>query len=146
MQPVPRTSVSVQGIECVLGGERFVLDSTLVERVIEYTVSSLPLARTPIVGLATMGTSVILSVRFFGDAQPGKREGVKGVLLVPRGKGRVRWAIEVDEVRSFVRVNVDHTRQIPSRPWLVATGDETQRLTWLDVERMMRELGDGERA
>jgi hypothetical protein len=141
MQPVSETKV--QGIECVLRGERFVLDSALVERVIEYTVSSLPLARTPIVGLATMGPSVILSVRTFGDAEPGKREGVKGVLLAARGKGRVRWAIEVDEVRSFLQVDIEG-RRAPESPWLVSTGDEA--VTWLDAERMMRELGDGERA
>jgi hypothetical protein len=144
-----------------------VLDSALVDRVIEYAVSPLPLACTPIAGLATVGPTVALSLRFSRTVAgvrlvEGRRARVKGVLLVPRtrgGKGtsHARWVVEVDEVRSFVRVRVGvggEQGSDPDRsPWIVPAtalasggGGDVRSLAWLDADRMMRELGDGELA
>ena len=113
-----------RGLECRIGERPFVLDARLIEQLIELSVSPLPLARAPISGMAAHDDALVVVLRL----EPGvggltRREGVKAILLTERAAGQARWALEVEEVRSFVDVAAD------------ARGDD-----WLDVDRLMGEL------
>jgi hypothetical protein len=157
-----KSNTPVEGVECVIGDEHFVLESVLVDQVIECAVSPLPLAlsRWPISGLAIWGESIVVSVRLGSASESerptGRRERVKAVLLVGQRTDGARWAVEVDEVRSFVRVEVEAGPNdggqyfVPAS--LVCSAHETtsrrsvslasgeRRLSWLDAERLIDDL------
>ena len=117
----------MRGLECRIGTRPFILDASLIDQLIVVSVSPLPLARAPISGLAAHDDGIVVAVRLEPDHGDGtRRDGVKAVLLTERADGQTRWALEVDEVRSFVDVDVD------------ARGD-----AWLDVAQMIRELDSG---
>jgi hypothetical protein len=151
----------VTGIECVTAAGRAVIASSDVDQVVEYAVASVPLAREWVAGLAVQGDELVVSIRLDGGTQRDAHRATKAVLLAARSRGALRWAIEIDEVRSFVQVRPTLARDgSPSAagragspasagsaraPWLVAaTGADGADVALLDVARMLADLGAGE--
>jgi hypothetical protein len=135
---------AMSGVECALGQARVVIPSSAIDRIVEYVVAPLPLARPCIAGIAVHEDELVLSVRLAPLAPATPR---LAVLLVPRdghrsgGKQpRARWGIEIDLVLSFVDIAV--SSENGRAPWLLRATAGERELDWLDVDRMLRDLGD----
>jgi hypothetical protein len=139
----------VFGIECITAGERIVVDAGAIDQIVEYTTSPLPLARAEIGGIAVHGEEVVLSVALFvrppdvGAPSHEKERSTKALLLASRSEGEARWAVEVDDVLSFVRVRREEARGRAA--WLPpAKTTDGRDVVFVDVPRMLAELGGGQ--
>jgi hypothetical protein len=133
----PANHEELPGIECVAGGARLVVASSAVDHVVELEVAPLPLARPFVTGMAIHDGEIVISVRADQAARPGAAapsRATKAVLLA-RGEGAVRFAVEIDQVLSFVR----------ARP--IATGravcSDGREVAWLDPAWVARTLSGG---
>jgi hypothetical protein len=132
------------GIECIAGGERVVVRADAIEQIVEYAVSPLPLARPEIAGLAFVGEELVLSVTISGGA--ARREAdraTKAVLFTTRRDGVARWALEIDDVLSFVRVKREDGEGRAA--WLPkAKTTDGRPVLLVDVTSMIAALGGEE--
>jgi chemotaxis signal transduction protein len=131
------------GIECVAAGERVVVPADAIEQIVEYAVSPLPLSRKEIAGLGVLGDELVLSVSLRENAaarpQRGERS-TKAVLLTTRREGGARWAVEIDDVLSFVRVREEEGAGRTA--WLPRGRTfDGRAVLCVDVEEMIAELG-----
>lgn len=149
---LPSDGAFVHAIECVAHGARVALPADVVERIVEYEVSPLPLAGPWIAGFAAHDAFVIVSIRLSSGAArgPSSRRSAKAALLTVRSDAahqRTRWAVEVDEILSLVHVRpnaldprVEPEGEFP--PWLAsATTAEGRLVKCLDVDSMLRSFG-----
>lgn len=146
------------GLEFLIGAQRFVLAAESVAQIVEYEVSPLPHAGRWVAGLGILGTKVLVSIALAapralglraGPNAAGARRSTKGVLLnVPSSS--VAWALEVSEVSSFVRTELDAVAAPPSDvpAWIRrARTSDGRRIGWVDAQELVRALSlDGGRA
>jgi hypothetical protein len=137
---------TVTGIRCRIGRAEVALALGHVGQIIEYPVFPLPLARRWIGGLGLHDERPLVSVALARAPDRLRGEGTRtarGILL--DGESReVAWALEVDELGSFVRVTLS------SRPasagldvptWISqARDDEGRTMGWIDVPAMLADL------
>src|SRR5262249_2817703 len=127
-----------------------------------YDVVPLALPHSYVAGVGLYKRGVVVSLRLNEIQQSGERRAVTGAVLAPprpQRSGRVatqlrgsrpeglrgadsalRWAVEISRVVAFASVRV----RVPQRqnPWFfAATTDDGRTLPWLDVERMVSDLG-----
>jgi chemotaxis signal transduction protein len=127
------------GLECVVAQERLVIPSAAVQQIIEYEVSSLPLASDQIGGFGVHAGQVVISLRLCGWGPPARGcRRAKGVLLAVADRSS-RWVVEVSEVVAFVDAAPESKRK--SHRWSSsAVTRDGRSVSWLDVEAMLREL------
>ncbi len=145
----------LHAIECVAHGARVALAADAIERIVEYEVSPLPLAGPWVAGFAAHDAFVIVSVRLQSGTRTNARRQVKAALLTTNttefqgSSRRTRWAVEVDEVLTLVRVKPSQLdpRSEPegdAPPWLgPAITTDGRAVQWLDVAYMLRTFGAG---
>jgi hypothetical protein len=139
----------VFGVECVAAGERVVVDADAIDQIVEYAISPLPLARAEIGGVAVHGEELVLSVALpvrKGDAGTPSHKAErssKALLLAARREGAARWAVEIDDVVSFVRVRREEAAGRAG--WLPpAKTADGRDVVFLDVPRMLADLDNQE--
>ena len=142
--------VTVTGIRCRIGRAEVGLPLTEVGQIIEYPVFPLPLARRWIGGLGLHDERPLVSVALarLPDRVRGQQRNAVGILLQGHGAYQVDWALEVDELGTFLRATMI------SKP--VATGldvpvwisqardDDGKAVGWIDVPAMLADLTAGE--
>jgi hypothetical protein len=134
------TSEGVDGVECVVQSRRLLLPATAVAQVIEYDVVPLPLARPHVSGIGTWGDEFIVSIRISDANVRAERRSVRGAMLRAPCRGRTRCAIEVTRALSVVRALRNPNSAVG--PWLTeAVSKDGRTLPWLDVDRMLFDLG-----
>jgi hypothetical protein len=140
----------VTGIRCRIGRAEVALPLAEVGQIIEYPVYPLPLARRWIGGLGLYDERPLVSVALarLPDRVRGLQRSAQGILLEGHGKFEMDWALEVDELGSFLHAT------LISKP--VATGldvpiwisqardDEGKTVGWIDVPSMLADLTAGE--
>jgi hypothetical protein len=143
------TGPEVFGVECVAAGERVVVDADAIDQIVEYALSPLPLARPEIGGIAVHGEELVLSVALgvhtpdAGASPDPKERSTKALLLAARRDGAARWALEIDDVVSFVRVRRGDAGGRAA--WLPSARTADGRdVLFVDVPRMLAELGGAE--
>ncbi len=124
----------VRALECRVENGSIAIPVEAVGQIVEYEVCPLPLARGAVRGLGLIDGQLVISLAL-GTARPVERRRAKGVLLRVEDQGGV-WALEVNEVLSFVEVDVPSVR---TRGAKVKTPD-ARELTWLDAERLVAEV------
>ena len=136
----------VRGIACRAGKAELALPIDSVGQVIEYTVFSLPLVRPFIGGLGLHDDRPLVSVTLSGRRdlpEAGASRVAKGILLETSGT-EVAWALEVDELETFVEAIVDPRVPPPGLdlpPWITrAITTSGRTLAWIDVESMLAAL------
>jgi hypothetical protein len=137
---------TVMGIRCRIGRAEVALALPHVGQIIEYPVFPLPLARRWIGGLGLHDEQPLISVALARTQERPRGEGTRtarGILL--DGESReVGWALEVDELGSFVRVTVSSrpaSEGLDVPPWISQARDDAGRtLGWIDVPAMVADL------
>jgi hypothetical protein len=136
----------VAGLECLVGDGRVVIPMSVVEQVIEYDVSPLPLARKGVRGLGMHAGALVVSIGVDGTIAVGAtgHRKTKGVLLraLP---SPVRWAVEVIDAVAFVELDEARASRSsdPASPWLrTAKSREGREVSWLDASRFVSELSE----
>jgi hypothetical protein len=137
----------VKGIACRAGKAELALPFETVGQIIEYTVYPLPLARPFIAGLGLHEDWPLVSVTLSRSSEPsrtGAPRVAKGILLETAGTA-VPWALEVDELGSFVEAALGPRVAVPGLdlpPWIgKASTTEGRTIAWIDVEAMLVALG-----
>jgi hypothetical protein len=142
---------AVTGIRCRIGRAEVALPLEEVGQIIAYSVYPLPLARRWIGGLGLYEDRPIVSVALarLPDRVRGQQRTAQGILLEGHGAQDQDFALEVDELGSFLRATVI------SRPaaggldvpaWISQARDEDGKpVGWIDVRTMLADLisGDG---
>src|SRR2546423_8013450 len=102
------TGPSVTGIRCRIGRAEVALPLADVGQIIEYPVFPLPLARRWIGGLGLHEERPLVSVALGRppDRMRGQTRTARGILLDATDAREVDWALEVDELGSFVQVTI----------------------------------------
>jgi hypothetical protein len=138
---------AVRGIACRAGKAELALPFETVGQIIEYTVFALPLARPFIAGVGLHQDWPLVSVTLSRTPElprTGTPRTAKGVLLETAGT-QVPWALEVDELGSFVDVTLGPRVAVPGLdlpPWIGKANTTTGRpIAWIDVEAMLAALG-----
>jgi hypothetical protein len=138
---------AVRGIACRSGKAELALPFETVGQIIEYTVFALPLARPFIAGLGLHQDWPLVSVTLSRSGDPprtGTPRPAKGILLETAGT-QVPWALEVDELGSFVEVTLGPRVAVPGLdlpPWIgKASTTAGKPIAWIDVEAMLVALG-----
>jgi hypothetical protein len=136
----------MKGIACRVGKADVGLPFGAVGQIIEYEVFPLPLARPYVAGLGLHDDWPLISVtlsRSGGKPNGSGSRTAKGILL-HTGEGPVRWALEVNELGSFVEAT-----PLPRAPspglevpaWISqASTSDGKTIAWIDVAVMLEEL------
>jgi hypothetical protein len=143
---------AVTGIRCRIGRAEVALPLTEVGQIIEYPVFPLPLARRWIGGLGLYDEHPLVSVALtrLPDRVRGQRRTAQGILLEGHAAGGddVDWALEVDELGSFLRATVIYrpaAAGLDVPVWISQARDEEGRTVgWIDVPAMLSDLTAGE--
>jgi CheW-like protein len=137
----------VKGIACRAGKAELALPFETVGQIIEYNVFALPLARPFIAGLGLHDDWPLISVtlsRNIETPRMGTPRVAKGILLETAGT-EVAWALEVDELGTFVDVTLGPRVAVPGLdlpPWIgKASTIQGRNLAWIDVSAMLVALG-----
>ena len=140
----PETSRFATGLECRIGRARLAIPMTSVDRIIEYKISPLPLARQWIGGIGVHEGMLVISVALVaGESHRTRGAFSKGIILNV-ANSQLGWALEVHETFSFVRATVLPRRkeadsQLPG--WITgAKTDEGRSIGWIHVPAMLAEL------
>jgi hypothetical protein len=139
-----------RGIGCRVGRADIALPFESVGRIVEYEVFPLPLARSFIGGLGLFGERPLVSVALAGGTnrlRNGSRVA-KGIILEGGVAGATAWALEVDDLGSFIAVRVKPRAPTPGLevpPWISqASTAEGRAYAWIDVPAMLAHLQAGE--
>jgi hypothetical protein len=137
----------VRGIACRSGKAELALPFETVGQIIEYTVYPLPLARPFIAGLGLHQDWPLVSVNLSRGGESlrtGAPRLAKGILLDTAGTA-VPWALEVDELGTFVEATLGPRVAVPGLdlpPWIgKASTTNGRTLAWIDVAAMLVALG-----
>ena len=137
----------VRGIACRSGKAELALPFETVGQIIEYTVYALPLARPFIAGLGLHQDWPLITVNLSRTSEPvrtGAPRTAKGILLETAGT-TVAWALEVDELGTFVEATLGLRVAVPGLdlpPWIgKASTTNGRTLAWIDVPAMLVALG-----
>jgi hypothetical protein len=137
----------VRGIACRAGKAELALPFETVGQIIEYQVYALPLARPFIAGLGLHDDWPLVSVTLSrGHEAPrtGTARLTKGILLETAGLN-VSWALEVDELGTFVEATLGPKVAVPGLglpPWIgKATTTAGRPIAWIDIQAMLIALG-----
>jgi hypothetical protein len=137
----------VRGIACRAGKAELALPFDTVGQIIEYPVFPLPLARPFIAGLGLHEDWPLVSVTLSRTTEPprnGLPRVAKGVRLETAGT-EVPWALEVDELGSFVEATLGPRVAVPGLdlpPWIgKASTTNGRTIAWIDVAAMLVALG-----
>jgi CheW-like protein len=141
---------TVTGIRCRIGRAEVALPLAEVGQIIEYPVFPLPLARRWIGGLGLHEDRPLVSVALarLPDRVRGHERKAQGILLQGHGAYEVDWALEVDELGTFLRATLI-SKPAPSGldvpVWISqARDDEGKTVGWIDVPSMLADLTSGE--
>jgi hypothetical protein len=141
---------AVTGIRCRIGRAEVALPLGEVGQIIEYPVFPLPLARRWIGGLGLHEDRPLVSVALarLPDRVRGQQRKAQGILLQGHGVYQVDWALEVDELGTFLRATVI-TKPAPTGldvpAWISQARDEEGKTVgWIDVPAMLTDLTTGE--
>ena len=136
-----------RGIGCRVGRADIALPFESVGQIVEYEVFPLPLARPFIGGLGLHAARPLVSVALAGGThrlRSGSRVA-KGIMLEA---GATAWALEVDELGSFIDVRVKAHAPAPGLdvpPWISqASTAEGRSYAWIDVPAMLAHLQAGQ--
>jgi hypothetical protein len=141
---------AVTGIRCRIGRAEVALPLAEVGQIIEYPVFPLPLARRWIGGLGLYDERPLVSVALtrLPDRERGQRRTAQGILLEGHGAADVEWALEVDELGSFLRATVIYRPAAAGLDvpiWISQARDEDGKTVgWIDVPAMLSDLTGGE--
>jgi hypothetical protein len=141
---------TVTALECRIGRARFAVPTEAIARIVEYRTLPLPLAKPWIGGISMVDDAPLISVALRRPPERAREPlDVKGILLeVPASP--VAWALEVDEVFVFVRVNVADSVEIPNPKvprWINVTHTADGRsLGFVNVGAMLADLAKVEAA
>jgi hypothetical protein len=134
-------------VACRAGKAEIALPFETVGQIIEYTVFALPLARPFIAGLGLHEDWPLVSITLSRSVEPprtGAPRVAKGILLETAGS-EVSWALEVDELGSFVDVTLGPRVAVPGLdlpPWIGRASTTSGRpIAWIDVGAMLIALG-----
>jgi hypothetical protein len=141
---------AARGIGCRVGRADIALPFESVGQIVEYEVFPLPLARPFIGGLGLFGARPLVSVALAGGTnrlRSGSRVA-KGIMLEAPATGGTAWALEVDDLGSFIDVRVKPRAPAPGLevpPWISqATTAEGRAYAWIDVPAMLAHLQAGQ--
>jgi len=141
----PDVPTTVAGIRCRVGKAELGLPLDGVGQIIEYPVVALPLARRFIAGVGLHQGRPILSIALgrLPDKPRGQQRSTRGILLEGGRRDQVEWALEVDQMGSFVRATMlsqpAANPELP--PWISQARDpEGKLLGWIDVAAMLADL------
>jgi hypothetical protein len=141
---------TVTGIRCRIGRAEVALPLAEVGQVIEYPVFPLPLARRWIGGLGLHDDRPLVSVALarVPDRMRGLHRNAQGILLEGHGAFEVDWALEVDELGSFLQAALiprPAAAGLDVPAWISqARDDQGQVVGWIDVRAMLADLTSGE--
>jgi hypothetical protein len=137
-----------RGIGCRVGRADIALPFESVGQIVEYEVFPLPLARPYIGGLGLFVDQPLVSVALAGGTnrlRSGSRVA-KGIML--ETAGATAWALEVDELGTFLEVRVKPRAPAPGLdvpPWISqASTAEGRAYAWIDVPAMLAHLQAGQ--
>ena len=146
--PAERGSSSlISGLECRVGRGPVAIPVAHIEQLIEYDSSPLPLARRWIAGVGLYQDRLVLTVGLVGKGEatqePAPRR-TRAILLHQPGQPTA-WALEVSEIRLFVRATQVETRRTPDADglpaWISRARIEDGRsIGWIDVPAMLLDL------
>ena len=146
---MPNEEPGAMGLLCLAGRARIVVPASEILQVIEYPVSTrLPLAARFVGGLGSFEGRVVISVAIDRKPDAVAQRLTKGLLVRSGGPGAAAWAIEVSQVRALVEVGsapvagvVEHPEKASFVSWRKTRDDAL--VGWIDVPRMLAELGRG---
>jgi len=136
---------TVAGIRCRVGKAEVALPLDGVGQIIEYSVVALPLARRFVGGIGLYDGRPLLSIALgrLPERPRGQQRTTRGILLAsPRGD-QVEWALEVDQMGTFVRATLLPQAAVNPDlpPWISQARDaEGKLLGWIDVGAMLSDL------
>jgi hypothetical protein len=139
-----------RGIGCRVGRADIALPFESVGQIVEYEVFPLPLARPFIGGLGLFAQRPLVSVALAGGTnrlRSGSRLA-KGIMLETPAAGGTAWALEVDDLGSFLEVTLKARAPAPGLevpPWISqASTAEGRAYAWIDVPVMLAHLQAGQ--
>jgi len=140
---------TVAGIRCRVGKAEIGPPLDGVGQIIEYPVVALPLARRFIAGVGLHQGRPLLSIALgrLPEKPRGQQRSTRGILLDVGRSDQIEWALEVDQMGTFVRATL--LPQAPANPelppWISQARDaEGKLLGWIDVAAMLADLAGAE--
>jgi chemotaxis signal transduction protein len=142
----------ISGLECRVGRGPVAIPVAHIEQLIEYESSPLPLTRRWIAGVGLHQDRLVLTVGLVSDGEASPTRGprrTRAILLHQPGS-QAAWALEVTDVRLFVRATRVETRRTPDTDglpaWISRARIEDGRsIGWIDVPAMLLDLGSERR-
>jgi hypothetical protein len=139
----------ISGLECRVGRAPVAVPVGSIAQIVEYQTSPLPLARRWVAGMGLHDGRLVLTIGLVPEREGAapKVRPTKAILFqLSAGDPQVRWALEIQEVLTFVRATaVERPRGATERPdlpaWIArATTEDGRSIGWLDVPAMIAEL------
>jgi hypothetical protein len=141
---------AIPALECRIGRAQFAIPTDAIERITEYQVRSLPLAKGWVGGFGLHGGVPFLSVALRRRAGAESGDATRGILL-KAPTSPIGWALEVDAILAFVSVKLnakspDTRGKLPHWTSLsTATSVDARPLWFVDVPAMLADLAGASR-